>query len=192
MGPIGICFEDEGETSQSQNSQAAMNVCRAMGIEEGLIREGMKSFVPPPHRMEFVTEWRGIACYNDSKSTNVDAVRYAVALCKEPIILLVGGVDKGASYRSWIRDFQGKVKRVVAFGQAAKKIQEELEVAYRVECVSGLKEAVQEALSYAKKGDTLLLSPGCSSFDQFSNYEHRGNEFKRIIKEELWTEKKLS
>ena len=175
---------------EGQNGQAARFVCRDLGIAEEEIERAIKTFQKPAHRIEWVGEWEGVQFYNDSKATNVESVRYAVERCSSPIILLAGGLDKGAPYSPWIQQFQGKVKKVIAFGQAAKKIKTELENAISVQCVEGLKEAICAAVQNAKKGDTVLLSPGGSSYDQFQNYEHRGNEFKRMFEERVWIEKK--
>jgi len=99
-------------------------------------------------------------------------------------VLLVGGVDKGATYRPWTA-FQGKVKKIVAYGQASGIIQKELEPFYELQRVSTLAEAIVAANKCAKTGDTILLSPGCSSYDQFHSYEHRGDEFKKLVRETI-------
>lgn len=168
------------------NAQAAAAVCRHFGIDE----IDLSAFRKPAHRIEFVEEWEGIQFYNDSKATNIDSVRYAVAEIDGPIILLAGGVDKGASYRPWIADFCGKVKRIVAFGQAASKIECELKKDIWVDRVEGLHDAIFCAMRSAERGMKILLSPGCSSFDQFRNYEHRGEEFCRMVRGKIWIEER--
>jgi UDP-N-acetylmuramoylalanine--D-glutamate ligase len=175
-----------------QNILAVTALCRDLGFEEAALQRAIQTFQKPAHRMERVEEWHGISFYNDSKATNIDSVRYAVEQFSGPLILLAGGIDKGASYRPWIEQFQGKVRMIFAFGQAAQKMKGELENSIFVQCVEGLREALCTAMRNARQGDTILLSPGCSSFDQFQNYEHRGNEFKRMIKEKIWIEKKSS
>ena len=168
------------------NVEAAAAVCRTFGVE----KVDLSCFRRPPHRIEFVEEWEGIQFYNDSKATNIDSVRYAVRDLEGPILLLAGGVDKGASYRPWVVDFGGKVKRIVAFGQAASKIENELKGEIPVDRAENMQEAISSAVRKAERGTKILLSPGCSSFDQFRNYEHRGEEFCRMVREKIWIEKK--
>ncbi|MBF8263169.1 MAG: murD [Parachlamydiales bacterium] len=177
---------------ERQNIQAAELACRRFGVNEAQFWRGLETFRKPKHRIEYVGEWNGITFYNDSKATNIDSVMHAVGLFEGPIILLAGGVHKGWSYRPWIESFQGKVTRVVAFGQAAAVIEEDLKNDLIVDRVETLTQAVRTAVQNAGPKTAILLSPGCSSFDQFRNYEHRGNEFKRIIEEKLWIEKKRS
>lgn len=143
--------------------------------------EGYLSFKKPPHRLEFVKQVNLVTYYDDSKGTNIDAVMKAVACLKNPIYLIAGGVDKGASYRPWIDVFNGKVKAVFAIGQAANKIKNELFPDIEVEIVETLEMAVKKAASVAVSGDSVLLSPGCSSFDMFKDYKDRGNAFKRCV-----------
>ncbi|MBP9841289.1 MAG: UDP-N-acetylmuramoyl-L-alanine--D-glutamate ligase [Simkaniaceae bacterium] len=154
---------------------------RLSGLNHAEFLEAQKTFVRPPHRMELIKTVDGISFYNDSKGTNVDAVCYAVKGMTQPIILIAGGRDKGASYEIWNPLFENKVKRVFAIGEAAEKIRRELKV--EVELVGTLERAFEKSLEYAKEGDAILLSPGCSSFDQFENYIERGNTFKRLVEE---------
>jgi UDP-N-acetylmuramoylalanine--D-glutamate ligase len=100
------------------------------------------------------------------------------------VVLIAGGVDKGSSYQPWKKIFAGKVKAVVAIGQAAPKIAKELAPEYEVAVVPTLKEAVERAKKEAKAGEIVLLSPGCSSYDMFRDYAERGEEFKKFVLEE--------
>jgi UDP-N-acetylmuramoylalanine--D-glutamate ligase len=118
---------------------------------------------------------------NDSKGTNIDATIKAVEAMKKPVILIAGGVDKGASYEIWKKPFDKKVRQVAAIGQAAEKIARELKPDYQVPILSSLEEAVLYCKALAQEGDVILLSPGCSSYDMFRDYPHRGDEFKRIV-----------
>ncbi len=177
---------------ERQNIQAAYAVCRYCGITDVQFWRGLETFRKPKHRIEFVGEWNGISFYNDSKATNIDSVMHAVGLFEGSIVLLAGGVHKGWSYRPWIAAFRGKVRRIVAFGQAASMIEEDLLGELFVERVETLEQAVCSAVINAEPQTVILLSPGCSSFDQFRNYEHRGNEFKRIVEEKVWIERKRS
>jgi UDP-N-acetylmuramoylalanine--D-glutamate ligase len=156
---------------------------RLSGLSQGDFVEASKNFVRPPHRIEYIKTVDGISFYNDSKGTNVDAVCYAIKALSQPIILIAGGRDKGASYDVWNPLFENKVKRVLAIGEAALKIKEELNI--EVELVGTLERALEKSLEYARAGDAVLLSPGCSSYDQFEKYIERGNTFKRLVEEKI-------
>ena len=140
----------------------------------------LDGFERPEHRLSFVCKKEGVSFYNDSKSTNVESVIFAVESIDDPIILICGGVHKGFPYAPWKKAFQKRVKRVYAIGNSAKKIAKELESDFDIIFADSLEDAVKKAYLSAEKNDTILLSPGCSSFDHFKNYEHRGEEFIRI------------
>lgn len=167
------------------NVAAARALTSFCSVSESAFHTALKTFRKPPHRIEWVAEIDGVAYYNDSKASNVEAVIHAMNLFSGPVILIAGGVDKGSSYSPWIPSFQGKVKKIAVFGQAAQKIEQELGAVFSVERVSTLEEALQAARRQAKPGDTVILSPGCSSYDQFANYEERGERFKRMIRMDL-------
>jgi UDP-N-acetylmuramoylalanine--D-glutamate ligase len=177
---LPVEYRDRG-SHESENALAAWLLVREFGVTSEQFLEALKSFKKPPHRIEFVTSVNEVAYVDDSKGTNLDAVLQAVNAVEGEVVLIAGGVDKGASYTLWIQPFQGRVKKILALGQAAKKIQEELGKVFEVELVSSMEEAVTRADQVAKKGDTVLLSPGCSSFDMFRDYAHRGDEFKRCV-----------
>lgn len=164
-----------------QNREMAFAAARYFQVDRKECEDLYQSFQRPLHRLEFVAEKKGVAYYNDSKATSVDAVIYAVSALKGPLVLLVGGKHKGASYAPWREAFQGKVKKVISFGAAASLIEEELRGFCQCAKVETMEQAVQRAALEAKEGEAVLLSPGCSSFDQFQNYEQRGQEFKRIV-----------
>jgi UDP-N-acetylmuramoylalanine--D-glutamate ligase len=168
-------------THDIENILAAYALCQTVGISGNQFYQSLMTFRKPSHRIEFVEKIRGVSYYNDSKGTNIDAVMRAVESVPQNIILIAGGVDKGSSYIPWIEAFAGKVKGICAIGQAATKIQKELNHALPTLIFSSLKEAVCQAAAIAKEGDSILLSPGCSSYDMFRDYAHRGNEFKKII-----------
>jgi len=189
--PISSVGYTEWRGVGEQNVKAAHSICALLGVSTSDFYQKMKTFQKPPHRIEWVAEINGVTYYNDSKATNVDAVMHAVNQFEGPIVLVAGGVDKGASYRPWIDCFSNKVKKIVVFGQAADKIKGELQESFSLEKVSTLEEALLTAHSVARPKDVVLLSPGCSSYDQFVNYEARGNEFKRMVLELGWKEKKL-
>lgn len=165
-----------------ENALAAYALCRCFGVSEAPFLHALSTFQKPAHRIEFVSEIDGICYYDDSKGTNIDAVIQAVHAMRGAVILIVGGVDKGASYLPWAHSFKGRVKQILALGQAARKIAEELEPFFALQVVSSLREAVERARQIAVSGDAVLLSPGCSSYDMFRDYVQRGEEFKRYVK----------
>lgn len=163
-----------------ENMMAAFALVKNFVTAEQFL-DGYLSFKKPPHRLEFVKQVNLVTYYDDSKGTNIDAVMKAVASLRNPLYLIAGGVDKGASYEPWKQVFNGKVKAVFAIGQAANKIKKELFPDIEVEIVETLELAVKKAASVAVSGDSVLLSPGCSSFDMFKDYKDRGNAFKRCV-----------
>lgn len=177
-------MEYRGRVSHNlENLMAAYALCREMGVSGKQFIDAAQTFRKPPHRIEFVAKIGGVSYYDDSKGTNIDAVIRAVEGFSGKIILIAGGVDKGASYVPWIKAFTGKVHYICAIGKAAEKIHQELSKDFRVDRFSSLERAVKGAATAAVDGDTILLSPGCASFDMFRDYAHRGEEFKRIVLE---------
>lgn len=166
-----------------ENLLAAYALCTDRGVTGSEFLDAYHSFRKPAHRIELITELRGVHYYDDSKGTNIDAVIRAVQSLEGPIILIAGGVDKGSAYTPWLEEFKNKVKLICAIGQAAAKIHEQLASRIPVTIFNSLCEAVQQAHRVAQKGDIVLLSPGCSSFDMFKDYAHRGEEFQRIVRE---------
>lgn len=169
------------ESHDVENMMAAYAICKSMGVTAQEFLKAYSTFKKPSHRLEFVRSFKDIAYYDDSKGTNLDAVIRAVNTLKHEIILIAGGVDKGAAYTPWISAFAGKVKCIFAIGQASKKMKDDLSSSLLVEERPSLEEAVKDATAFAKPGQIVLLSPGCSSFDMFRDYAHRGEEFKRIV-----------
>lgn len=167
-----------------ENALAAFALCQSFSVQAGQFLEALKSFRKPSHRMEFIGEYKGVCYIDDSKGTNLDAVIRAVESISSPIILIAGGVHKGASYLPWKESFGKKVKLMLVFGQSAGCIYEELALFFNVKIVDSLKEAVRIAKEVAKEGDVVLLSPGCSSFDMFQDYAHRGREFQKFVRME--------
>lgn len=161
-----------------ENAAAAFALAQ---IPDALFVRGMASFKKPPHRLEFVRMVKGVRYINDSKATSVDAVIKAVEAVPGPLLVIAGGVDKGGDYGDWLPLFKTKVNKVFALGQAAVRIKESLQDQLPVELTSGLQEAVSLAAAWARDGDTVLLAPGCSSFDQFQDYQARGEAFRRFV-----------
>ncbi|MGK5595156.1 MAG: UDP-N-acetylmuramoyl-L-alanine--D-glutamate ligase [Parachlamydiaceae bacterium] len=164
-----------------ENFLAASAACHALGISYETIVKSLPSFTVPKHRLEFVRKIKGVSYYDDSKGTNVEAVKRAVEMLPNDVILIAGGVDKGESYTYWTEGFKGKVKCICAIGEAKEKIKENLEAHISVLTFNDLKEAVHYASSIAKPNDSILLSPGCASYDMFRDYVHRGREFQSIV-----------
>jgi len=166
------------------NSMASGIVAKVLDIRNATIRESMGDIKNIEHRLEHVAKISGVDYINDSKATNVNSTWYALESVNPQIILIMGGVDKGNDYEMLRELVQDKVKAIICLGKDNKRIHEAFEgdVEVIVNTFSA-HEAVQVAYHLAKKGDTVLLSPACASFDLFKNYEDRGNQFKMAVKE---------
>ncbi len=145
------------------------------------IRHVVGSFLGTEHVLEFVREYHGVKYYNDSKGTNVDATQKALASFEEPILLIVGGKDKGGDFSQLHELIRQKVTTVIAIGEAASRIVSSLKQVSSPIIADDLHGAITTAAREAKTGDVVLFSPACSSFDMFKNYDHRGKEFKRHV-----------
>jgi UDP-N-acetylmuramoylalanine--D-glutamate ligase len=162
------------------NALAALLLMRPLVTDEQA-RAGLESFRPLPHRMQFVAEKKGVRFYDDSKATNVDSVVAGLDGFPTPFILIAGGRDKGGSYAPLHAALQqNSCRAVVLIGEAAEKIDAALTGIEKIRAQS-MDEAVARAASLAQKGDAVLLSPACSSYDMFDNYEHRGRVFKAAV-----------
>jgi UDP-N-acetylmuramoylalanine--D-glutamate ligase len=167
----------------AMNMLAAIAAARQCGVEEKAIREGLSTFRNAAHRMEPVASVGGVEFINDSKATNVDAVRYALDAYTS-IVWIAGGIDKGNDYESIRPLVDARVKALVCMGKdnTALKMAFEGKVG-QFASVDNLPEAIRKAYAFAQSGDTVLLSPACASFDLFKNYEDRGEQFKRGVLE---------
>lgn len=163
------------------NFSAAYAVVSRLGITDSQFGEAVSSFQKPPHRIEFIRTWQGVDFVNDSKATSVDAVIKAVKAMPSRVGLIAGGVDKGGSFREWVPIFRQKVTTVFALGEAQDRIMSELTPHVPVIKVASLEEGVLKASKMAQKGETVLLSPGCSSYDQFKDYQQRGDRYKELV-----------
>lgn len=166
-----------------ENVLAAVCAARLAGVSAEAIRRAVGSFKAVEHRLELVKSRNGVEFYNDSKATNVDAALKAVASFKGGIHLILGGKDKGSDYAAMTDLLKGRVKAVYTIGTAAEKIERQLRGIVKMVQAGTMQTAVQEAAKAAVAGDVVLLSPACSSFDQFENYEHRGRVFRQIVNE---------
>lgn len=165
-----------------QNGMATALAARASEIKNEFIRESLRTFEGVAHRLEHVRTLKGVRYVNDSKATNINALWYALDSYKVPIVLILGGRDKGNDWTVLEHQVREKVHTIVAVGEAKNRIKEQLGgvVPHYLEAES-MKQAVKLARKKAKRGEVVLLSPACSSFDMFENYEHRGNEFKQAV-----------
>jgi UDP-N-acetylmuramoylalanine--D-glutamate ligase len=166
------------------NSMAAGIAGRTMDIRKEKIRESLTSFKSLEHRMEYVATVRGIDFINDSKATNVNSLWFALESMETPVVLIMGGVDKGNDYSAIRELVKEKVKAIVCLGVDNAPIREALSNDTPVMTdTRSMKDAVQAAFAHATKGDVVLLSPACASFDLFKNYEDRGKQFKEAVRE---------
>jgi len=165
-----------------KNAMAATAVAQLLNIRKQTIRESLTNFQGAEHRLEKVLKIQGVQYINDSKATNVNSVFYALDSMTTPTVWIVGGVDKGNDYDELMPLVHEKVKAIVCIGVDNTKISNVFNnvVDIMVETTS-MSEAVQIAKRLAEKGDTVLLSPACASFDLFENYEDRGNQFKQAV-----------
>ena len=164
-----------------ENVLAAVCAARLAGAAPEAIRAAVAGFRAVEHRLEFVAEIDGVSYYNDSKATNVDAAMKAVESFPGGIHLILGGKDKDSDYRQLRPLLTGRVKAVYTIGSAAEKIITHLDGAVKLVPAGTLDAAVSLAAEAAEADDVVLLAPACSSFDQFENYEHRGQNFKSLV-----------
>lgn len=165
-----------------ENILAAITCGCLIGVSEENITKTVSEFKGVEHRLEFVREINGVEYINDSKSTNVNSTFVALKSFDKPIHLIIGGRDKGSPYTPLIPLINSKVKSVLIIGEATDIIFCQLkEVKSQVYKCSNLDEAIKRAYSLAKENEVVLLSPACSSFDQFRNFEHRGKVFKELV-----------
>lgn len=165
-----------------ENSMAAILASKAAGISDESIIKTLIEFKGVEHRLEFVRKINGVEFYNDSKSTTVNSLEKALLSFEKPLILIAGGRDKGLDFTK-LRDLAAKkLKYLILIGEAKEKMKRELAFEKTFEA-SSLEEAVKKSYQLAEPGDVVLLSPGCTSFDMFSNYEERGKVFKDCVSE---------
>lgn len=166
-----------------KNAMASAAVANLLKIRKATIRESLSNFQGVEHRLEHVLKIQNVQYINDSKATNVNAVFYALDSMQAPTVWIVGGVDKGNDYTELLSLVNEKVKAIICLGADNKKIKHVFDntVETLVEAAS-MSEAVQMAYRLAEKGDNVLLSPACASFDLFENYEDRGRQFKAAIR----------
>jgi UDP-N-acetylmuramoylalanine--D-glutamate ligase len=163
------------------NSMAATVSARVAEIRSSSIRECLKNFVAIEHRLEYVASIRGVEFINDSKATNLNSVWYALESMKKPVVLILGGVDKGNNYNEILELVKEKVKTIVCLGKDNSNIHQAFNGVVPIVESDDTIEAVRLAYENAEPGDCVLLSPACASFDLFRNYEDRGEQFKEAV-----------
>ena len=163
------------------NSLATIIAAKSFCIRNEIIERTLKNFKGVEHRIEFVKQVNGIDFYNDSKATNIDSMSVAIKSFDKKVVLIMGG-EKADNDIEHVKDliFQN-VKNIIAIGESKQQIERDLSSVVSVELAGGLEEAVKLAFNKGKEGDIVLFSPAYKSFDMFDNFEHRGNEFKRIV-----------
>lgn len=166
---------------QQENMLATLLACHAIGVSSSVIARVLKNFRGLPHRMELVGKYGGISFYDDSKATNVGSVVMSLASFEKNILLILGGRDKKGDYAPLKSLIEAKVKEVILIGEAALKIKDRLGSIKPMILLPSMKEALEYCHQKASSGDTVLLSPACSSFDQYKNYEERGKDFRKWV-----------
>jgi len=164
------------------NSMAASIISQVLDIRNDVVRESMSDFQNVEHRLENFSTIYGVEYINDSKATNVNSTWYALESMAHPTAWIVGGVDKGNDYSQLTELVKSKVKFIIALGKDVENIHAEFGDLVEVYNAADMGEAVGIAYRFTEKGDSVLLSPACASFDLFDNYEERGNMFKSIVR----------
>lgn len=167
-----------------ENLGAASTAAKIVGVRDAVITNIGNEFSGLPHRCQLIHEWHGIRFYDDSKGTNVGSVVKSLTSFLGNVVLLAGGQDKGAGYQDLRAPVREKVKQLVLFGAARDLMRAELSDCAPTSCVDTMHAAVRESLRHARAGDVVLMSPACSSFDQYTNYAARGDDFVRCVTEQ--------
>lgn len=163
------------------NAMAAILAARAASVDSGSIKDVLRTFKGVEHRMEFVRDWKGVRFFNDSKATTVESLYYALQSFEEPVILIAGGKDKGSDFSRLNELVRKHVYQLILIGIDGGKIERVWKDLVPVHHASSLENAVQKAAAMARKGDVVLLSPACASFDMFTDFEDRGRRFKKQV-----------
>jgi UDP-N-acetylmuramoylalanine--D-glutamate ligase len=165
------------------NALAALALADAVGLPRQAMLHVLREFPGLPHRTQWVAERQGVRWFNDSKATNIGAALAAIHGLDGPLVLIAGGLGKGADFGELAAGMGEHVKTVVLLGEAAGEIEQALSGRVRTEHAENMADAVRRAAALAVAGDTVLLSPACSSFDMFKGYQERGELFMRAVQE---------
>ena len=166
----------------AENALAALLLARHLGAPPWALQQGLDTYPGLPHRLEPVRTLDGVEWVNDSKGTNVDSVEKSLSAFDGGVLLIMGGRGKGAPYRPLRALFPGRVRALLTIGEDAPRIAEELGDLAPVTACGDLRTAVAQARKLARAGDAVLLSPACASYDQFRNFEDRGEQFKALVR----------
>lgn len=164
-----------------ENMMAAVTAAAIWGVSDAAIQRALEETAALPHRLELVRECAGVQYFDDSKGTNAGAMEKSVASFARGVILLAGGYDKGADFRVLAPLLRERVKQLVLFGAAGPTIQAQIGAVVPCSLAAGLADAVRIAAAHACQGDTVLLSPGCASFDEFTDFAARGRRFRELV-----------
>lgn len=164
-----------------ENSMTVIAIAEITGCDPVITNRVINEFKPLPHRTEYLGTFSGTRIFNDSKSTTPDSTLHALKSFDTPVVLIIGGRDKGLDYSVLNQQIKNRVRHLIIYGQASDKLNDQLCPETTRTTVNTLEEAVMKALSVSVEGDSVLFSPACSSFDMFSSYVERGREFKKIV-----------
>jgi UDP-N-acetylmuramoylalanine--D-glutamate ligase len=167
----------------TENIMCASLAALLAGVKAELLEPVVKEFPGVEHRLEWVRELNGVTFINDSKGTNCAASITALKACRQPTILIAGGRDKGTDLSEWVEAVRTRTRGIVLYGEARKRFRSALEGLIPIKIASGFEDAVSIANEWSESGDTVLLSPACSSYDLFPNFEVRGQRFKALVHE---------
>jgi len=185
-GSIDIANMQLKGSHNISNTMACVAAAKLLGVQDTHIQKALARFKPLAHRMEFVGVYRGVACYNDSKSTNPQAAIAALEHFEKPLTLIMGGKDKGMDLHNLLRVLAHKVSALILIGQSSEKMMQLLgsgKQSFTIYVCSTLREAVGKGLAVTPRGGTFLLSPAFASMDMFQDYKDRGNQYKSLLKE---------
>jgi len=163
------------------NALAAVGTVMDFIDDPEILAQGLMTFSAVPHRIEYVGKVRGIRCYNDSKATNIASTEVAIQSFQQPLWLILGGKDKGGDFTTLIPQLEGSAREVLLVGAASDIIETQINPALTVRKLETIENAINYCLENADEGDVLLLSPACASFDQFENFEARGDHFRTLV-----------
>jgi UDP-N-acetylmuramoylalanine--D-glutamate ligase len=166
-----------------ENACAAAAAAKAAGTANESVAAGIASFAGLEHRLEYVAEVRGIRYFNDSKSTTAESIVCAISAFDDNVFLIAGGRDKGCDFTIVKEPIARHVKGICLIGEAADRMQEEWNGHAPITRAASLSDALKSVSGKASRGDVVVFSPGCSSFDMFKNFEHRGEVFKQLVRE---------
>ncbi len=176
-------FKGTKEAGSNPNWNACLKAAEAYRLSSRKVLRVLKEFQGIEHRLEKISSNDGRVYINDSKSTNISSLKWALQEMEKSVVLIMGGKNKGGNFREITDLLKNKTKHIILFGEAAKEIQTAVSSFEQVTMAASLREAIESAARFSAAGDTILFSPACASFDMFQNYEDRGRQFKKLVNE---------